>query len=258
MHHGYYDPDSTVQKTRLQAQLDMINNVLDFASVTSADSMVDVGCGIGGSSRYIAKKLGCRADGITLSPVQAQRANELCGPAGLSDQCTFQVGDALAQPFEDDSFDLTWSLESGEHMPDKRKFVEELIRVTKPGGKIALVTWCHRNLLPGEATLKPDEQALLARINEAYYLPPWCSLADYENLFGEFNMQDVKSDDWSENVAPFWGEVIKSALTPQGVSGLLSTGWDTIKGAIVMPLMQRGFSMGTVKFVIITGTKPSQ
>jgi len=53
-------------------------------------------------------------------------------------------------------------------------------------------------------------------------------------------------------------QVIKSALTPQGVSGLLSTGWDTIKGAIVMPLMQRGFTMGTVKFVIITGTKPLQ
>lgn len=65
-----------------------------------------------------------------------------------------------------------------------RKFVEELIRVTKPGGKIALATWCHRNLLPGEATLKPDEEALLSRINEAYYLPPWCSLADYEKLFG--------------------------------------------------------------------------
>jgi len=65
-----------------------------------------------------------------------------------------------------------------------RRFVEELIRVTKPGGKIALVTWCHRNLLPGEATLKPDEEILLSRINEAYYLPPWCSLADYEKLFG--------------------------------------------------------------------------
>lgn len=50
-HHGYYDPDSTVQKTRLQAQLDMINNVLEFAGVDSAEHMVDVGCGIGGSSR---------------------------------------------------------------------------------------------------------------------------------------------------------------------------------------------------------------
>jgi cyclopropane fatty-acyl-phospholipid synthase-like methyltransferase len=60
------------------------------------------------------------ADGITLSPVQAQRANELCGPSGLADRCHFQVGDALKQPFSDDTFDLAWALESGEHMPDKR------------------------------------------------------------------------------------------------------------------------------------------
>ena len=95
-----------------------------------------------------------------------------------------QVGDALKQPFADNSFDFAWSLESGEHMPDKKQFVGEMLRVTKPGGKVVIVTWCHRDLLPGEATLKPDEEALLKRISEAYYLPPWCSLADYKAIFG--------------------------------------------------------------------------
>jgi tocopherol O-methyltransferase len=65
-----------------------------------------------------------------------------------------------------------------------RKFVSELHRVTLPGGKVIICTWCHRNLLAGEATLKPNEQVLLDRINEAYYLPPWCSLHDYEVIFG--------------------------------------------------------------------------
>jgi tocopherol O-methyltransferase len=53
--------------------------------------MVDVGCGIGGSSRHIASKFGCSARGITLSPVQAARANELSAAAGLRDTCSFQV-----------------------------------------------------------------------------------------------------------------------------------------------------------------------
>lgn len=69
-------------------------------------------------------------------------------------------------------------------------------------------------------------------------------------------MENIKTDDWSENVAPFWGEVIKSALTPEGVQGLFGAGWETIKGAIVMPLMARGFEVGVVKFVCITGTVP--
>ena len=70
--------------------------------------------------RYIADKLGCKANGITLSPVQAQRANDITAAEGLADRCKYQVGDALTQPFDDNSFDLVWSLESGEHMPDKR------------------------------------------------------------------------------------------------------------------------------------------
>jgi tocopherol O-methyltransferase len=65
-----------------------------------------------------------------------------------------------------------------------RKFVGELCRVLTPGGKVVIVTWCHRNLLPGETALKPAEELLLQRINEAYYLPPWCSQNVYEDIFG--------------------------------------------------------------------------
>ena len=46
------------------------------------------------------------------------------------------------------SFDLTYSMESGEHMPDKAQFVGELCRVTTPGGRVIVVTWCHRSLDP--------------------------------------------------------------------------------------------------------------
>jgi len=53
------------------------------------------------------------------------------------------VADALAMPFADGTFDLVWSMESGEHMPDKAQFVKELVRVAAPrGGKVIIVTWC--------------------------------------------------------------------------------------------------------------------
>lgn len=53
-----------------------------------------------------------------------------------------------------------------------------------PGGAVIVVTWCHRVLGPGEA-LREEETDLLDRICEAYYLPAWCSVADYEALFRE-------------------------------------------------------------------------
>ena len=116
--------------------------------------------------------------GITLSPVQAARAQSLSDAQGLGGRLKFQVADALAMPFADDSFDLVWSMESGEHMPDKRQFVSELTRVCKPGGKVLVVAWCHRDLEPGEASLSDAEERLLGRINRAYFLPRWCSAAE--------------------------------------------------------------------------------
>ena len=87
----------------------------------------------------------------------------------------------------------------------------------------------RRNLQPGESQLKPNEEALLDSICKAYYLPKWCSINDYEKLFEENGLQGVKTADWSEEVAPFWGAVIKSALSTQGVMGLFKAGLTTIK-----------------------------
>lgn len=257
MHHGYY-PRGTDRKskTNAQAQVDLIDAVLTFAGVENVTEMVDVGCGIGGSSRHVANKFpSAKATGITLSPKQAARANGLAEAQGLAERATFRVADALQQPFADGAFDLVWSLESGEHMPDKRRFVSELARVAAPSGRgtVVVATWVHRDLAEGEADLTKKELKLLGRINRAYYLPPWCSGADYKALFEASGLTGIKVEDWSPDVAPFWGEVIKTALTPRGVVGLLRAGWGTIKGAFAMPLMARGFKRGLIKFVVITG-----
>ena len=253
LHHGYYPQNDTTPKSNRQAQEDMIDEVLNWAGVTSVDKMVDVGCGLGGSSRHLANKYGCSAQGITLSPFQAKRGNEISTLQGMGERVQLQVADALEQPFADNSFDLIWSLESGEHMPDKLKFVGELARVCAPGGRVILVTWCHRELAPGETELRADEKDLLRRICDAYYLPAWCSAGQYKELFEQNGMVDVRTADWSQEVAPFWGEVIKSAMSVRGVLGLLRAGWTTIKGALVMPLMAQGFNMGLIKFALITG-----
>ena len=84
MHHGYY-PNGTLRLDHQQAQVDMIEEALRFADVSSVSRGVDVGCGIGGSSRYIAKKYGATMDAVTLSPRQAARGNELNASAGLGD-----------------------------------------------------------------------------------------------------------------------------------------------------------------------------
>jgi len=82
LHHGYYPPGENPPSNR-QAQVDMVENILEWAQVTKVDDMVDVGCGLGGSSRHLARKYGCVAKGITLSPYQAKRGNEISDMQGL-------------------------------------------------------------------------------------------------------------------------------------------------------------------------------
>lgn len=141
-------------------------------------------------------------------------------------------------------------------MPDKQNFVNELYRVATPGGRVIIVTWCHRDLEKDETSLTKKEEKLLARINRAYYLPRWCSVQDYVNLLEAKGAVDIKRDDWSYIIAPFWRAVIKSSLNLKSVLGLFKSGFSTIRGAYAMLLMLRGFDRGLITFGLVTFTKP--
>ena len=253
MHHGYYGADGKEQKERRTAQIDLIEEVLQWSEVQQAENILDVGCGIGGSSLYLAEKFNANATGITLSPVQAGRASERAIEFGLQDRTNFQVADALNMPFEDNSFDLVWSLESGEHMPEKQKFLQECYRVLKPGGKLILVTWCHRST--DKSTLTADEKKHLEQIYDVYCLPYVISLPEYEEIARQLPLQNIRTADWSQAVAPFWNVVIDSAFTPKAFFGLLRAGWKTIQGAMSLGLMRRGYERGLIKFGLLCGSK---
>lgn len=253
MHHGYYGADGRQKKERRQAQIDLIDELLRWGEVTQAQKILDVGCGIGGSSLYLAEKFGATATGITLSPVQAERARERAKAAGLPAQ--FEVADALHMPFEDASFDFVWSLESGEHMPDKVKFMQECFRVLKPGGKFVMATWCHRPVAPPDSPLTAEEQQHLAKIYEVYCLPYVISLPEYEAIAQSLGFQNLRTEDWSTAVAPFWDVVIDSAFTPAALVGLVQAGWTTVRAALSLGLMQRGYQTGLVRFGLLTGTR---
>jgi tocopherol O-methyltransferase len=253
MHHGYYGADGTEQKNRRQAQIDLIEELLNWAGIERAENILDVGCGIGGSSLYLAAKFQAQATGITLSPVQAARATERAKEAGLSGRSQFLVANAQAMPFDDNSFDLVWSLESGEHMPDKTKFMQECYRVLKPGGTLIMVTWCHRPT--DETPLTADEQKHLEDIYRVYCLPYVISLPEYEAIARQLPLNNIRTADWSVAVAPFWNVVIDSAFTPQAIIGLLLAGWTTIQGALSLGLMRRGYERGLIKFGLLCGSK---
>lgn len=251
MHHGFYGLDGQRTPERRQAQIDLIEALLQWGQVQGASQILDVGCGIGGSTLYLAAKFQAIAQGITLSPIQANRATERAQAAGLP--ATFQVADALQMPFTDQSFDLVWTLESGEHMPNKERFMQECYRVLKPGGTLLMATWCHRSI--EEQPLLAAEQALLEKIYRVYHLPYIISLTEYAAIATTLPLKNIRTTDWSEAVAPFWGEVIRSSLNPKVIWGILNAGWGTLQGALAMRYMSQGYRRGVVRFGVLCGTK---
>ncbi|EAW38591.1 methyltransferase domain-containing protein [Lyngbya sp. PCC 8106] len=265
MHHGYYGPEGNLTKERRQAQIDLIEEFLAWgmespegqplAEKSKFSQILDIGCGIGGSTLYLAEKFQAQATGITLSPVQANRATERAQAAQLSQNVNFRVANALEMPFEDDSFDLVWSLESGEHMPNKIQFLQECYRVLKPGGLFLMATWCHRPVWPTAPELTDDERKHLAEIYRVYALPYVISLPEYEAIAIKTGFDSIQTADWSKAVAPFWNIVIDSAFNLKSILGLLSSGWTTIEAALSLGLMSQGYERELIKFGLLRGTK---
>ncbi|KAM7262188.1 hypothetical protein ACFE04_021265 [Oxalis oulophora] len=252
IHQGYYDPDTPTTDIRA-AQFRMIDESLRFAGLLEDPSKfpknaIDVGCGLGGTTRYLGKKCGAKCVGVTLSPYQVQRASELVAAQGLSDKVSFQVANALNLPFPDGHFDFVWSMECGEHMPEREQFISELVRVAAPGATIIVAAWCHRDLPPSEQSLKPSEKQHLDKIRTNFHLAEWCSVADYVKLLKSHLVENVKSDDWSKYVTPFWAQATHAALSCNDKGfpddGLAAMGW-----------MNEGYEKDIIKFGIVTCRK---
>lgn len=99
-------------------------------------AVLDVGCGLGGSARYLAREHGCRVTGIDLTRDYVEAATALAGLVGLQSLVEFRQSSALALPFPDGRFDVVWTEHVQMNVADKRAFYRELARVLAPGGRL--------------------------------------------------------------------------------------------------------------------------
>jgi SAM-dependent methyltransferase len=116
------------------------------------ERLIDIGSGIGGPSRYLAKVHGCRVNGIDLTDEFVAAAIDLTRRVGLSDRVDFRQGSALDLPFADAGFDLAWSQNVAMNIADRARWYTEVHRVLRPGGRFAIQDVTQG---PGGAALFP-------------------------------------------------------------------------------------------------------
>lgn len=109
--------------------------------ITENMKVLDVGCGVGGPAREIARFSGCSVVGLNNNDYQIERATHYAQTLGLANQLQFVKGDFMQMDFEDESFDAVYAIEATVHAPVLEGVYSEIYRVLKPGGVIGVYEW---------------------------------------------------------------------------------------------------------------------
>jgi MPBQ/MSBQ methyltransferase len=256
IHLGHYGLPPR-KKDFLQAKADFVHEMVKWGGLNklpSGTTVLDVGCGIGGSSRILAKDYGFSVTGITISPQQVQRATELTPP---DINAKFQVDNALSLSFPDNSFDVVWTVEAGPHMEDKALFAKELMRVLKPNGILVVADWNQRDdrTIPLNFWEKPVMKQLL----DQWSHPAFSSIEGFAELLAETGLTkgEVITDDWTPQTLPSWLDSIwqgiakPSGLVKFGVSGFIKS----VREIPTILLMRLAFGSGLCRFGMFKAIK---
>lgn len=263
IHLGYYNEEEMAagykKKNFIQAKYDFVDEMMKLGGI-SADAdkgvkVLDVGCGVGGTSRYLAKKLpDADVTGITLSPNQVKRATELAVEQNVPN-AKFTVMNALEMEFPDNSFDIVWACESGEHMPDKEAYINEMMRVLKPGGKFVMATWCQRD--DRDVPFDDRDKRDLRFLYEEWTHPYFISIEKYKEIIDATGlMNDVTTEDWNEQTIASWRHSVwVGVYDPRGFILKPNKYLKCVRDGYCLERMHRAFDRGLMQYGMFAATK---
>jgi cyclopropane fatty-acyl-phospholipid synthase-like methyltransferase len=194
LHHGYWIRGD---ETKEQAQVQLVEHMARAAGIERGARLLDVGCGFGGSSLYLAREYDVDATGITISPVQVEMAS---AAAAANDRlrAQFLLMDAQAMTFRPASFDVVWSLESISHYQRKKEFFASAARLLRPGGTFAIIDWFRKEGLDRRAYekfLRPIETGMMVALD---------TVDDYAALLESNGLKMVHREILNEHCAKTW------------------------------------------------------
>src|ERR1035437_4826419 len=192
LHHGYWIRGD---ESKEKAQLQLIEHLAQLANVKPSSDILDIGCGFGASSLYLAKHYNATVTGITISSVQVEMAIQAAAREQLD--AKFLLMDAEAMNFQKQC-DVLWSVESISHYQNRQGFFASAAKLLKPGGSLAITDWFKKENLTREETRKfidPIEKGMFVELQV---------MADYEQFLISNGLQILRREVLNKNCAKTW------------------------------------------------------
>ena len=244
LHHGYWIRGDESKEV---AQLQLTEYLAGLANVQAGSAVLDIGCGFGASSLYLARKYKARATGITISPVQVEMARKAAVAAQLDARFLLMDAEALDFPLQ---FDLLWSVESISHYHDHRSFFANAARFLKPGGTFALTDWFKRaGLSPAQTRkfIEPIDRGMFVDLE---------TMDDYESHLVASGLQIVHGQDLTRQCAKTWDLGLDMIRDRSFWALATKKGKDFVAYLKAFRAMRAGYASGNFVYGLFIARKP--
>jgi tocopherol O-methyltransferase len=243
LHHGYW---ISGEETKESAQIQLVEHLAHLAGLRRGSKILDVGCGSGASSIYLAKNHDADATGITISSIQVEMARKAAAIEGVN--AKFILMDAEEMKFEE-CFDVVWSIESISHYPHKEKFFASATQYLKSGGTLAIIDWFKKEHLAKreyKKFIQPIEKGMLVELD---------TMEDYAALLRASGLRVVHNEVLNKNCSKTW-DLCLDMLKNRALWRIAAeNGAEFVAFLRAFRAMRAGFASGTFVYGLLIARK---
>ncbi|HIL93331.1 MAG TPA: methyltransferase domain-containing protein [Cycloclasticus sp.] len=214
IHYGYWSDSTQSHSDSLIEMNTVLANQLDLKP---GDHVLDAGCGIGGSSIWLAENYGVKVTGITISPTQVEQANKNAKRRGVDHLVSFKLEDYTNTSFGDETFDHVWGLESICYALKKSDFVKEAYRVLKKGGCFAVADG-----FANKRELTKAEWKHVLKVLNGWSMPNMSMPSEFKSFMRDSGFTDIYYRDITENTLPSSKRLYYTALVTYPMEKIMS------------------------------------